>query len=152
LGKRIVTPSAFGMPLNPDGKSLARMLHGLDDSVPRPRGDRYPRGEIFDGLVVLAIDPDFTLSDDLMQAAAGLDLDGMGVDGLVQFGRVAEALRHLGGNVLEESSTESDIQHLDAAADAKNRQVFIDGQSGGHEFHAIERLVHFANPARGSSP
>ena len=73
----------------------------------------------------------------------------MGVDPLVGFRGLADAIRNLGSDVLVKGAAQSDIQDLDPPADGKNRELPPDGQVGHLDLKMIQPFIHLLQPRKG---
>jgi hypothetical protein len=121
------------VPLHAEAEPLAGVFDRFNDAVGRRGGHDQTFAHRLDRLVMPAVDGTGVAFDGfahqpLEQTVFG-DPDVMR-DGPRRFGeRVIQAVGHLGRDVLDERAAASDIQHLDAAADRKDRQIRLRRQA-----------------------
>src|SRR3989441_6024653 len=108
----------FRMALDRHDQAVVR-LDALDRSVLTRRGLMQARGQLLDGLVVKAVDPDLVLTRGLAELGGRFDLD--------RVGQMVAAVRAdvVGFQVLHERAAHRDVDDLLPAADAQNRQLAL---------------------------
>src|SRR5215471_18543237 len=98
----------------------------FDDAVFGPGGSDQALAELVDGLVVVGGDAEFTVVEYAGQAGTGGDLDTVGAVGAP--GRGVAVVADQRREVLVQGAAQSDVQDLEAPADAQQRDT--PGQDG----------------------
>ena len=103
--------------------------------------------------MVQAVDLEDRFSQDVRQAALFVDLDGMGqvVAGIVGIIAMLDGTRVLVGDVFVEGPTKSDIEHLEAAANAQEGCAVINDIVIQVQLELVAVRFHFLNQRMGGT-
>ena len=119
-GSAFDIPDPLRMPLYAPYEFLAGIPDGFDDAVLTVAHDLETGGQILDRLMVMTVDADGVRSCQGAQRGVGDD-DTVVAAAVVRLGHpVLDRTGTLGGNILVESTAETDIHQLDSPADTED--------------------------------
>lgn len=129
---------AFGMPLHADDEAPIASFHGFDHAVFGPCRDYEPGAEGRHRLMVEAVHRENGAPpEDLEKVAVALDGDVVGMAVACTARIVIDVARDLGRYVLDQRSTQRDVQHLHPPADREHRHVALDGGPAQRDLEQI---------------
>jgi len=142
------------MPLHPQSVGMPGELQGLDHAIRGTRNDPQVGRGRKDGLMVKAVDLQALLAQGCGQVGGWIDLNP--VDELVARGSLRRIMRQRLGNfafnVQDEAAAQSRVEHLNPAADAKERLALPRSPADEGELECVARLARvFDGRARGDS-
>ena len=148
----IVLQKILWVPLDAQYESMYGAFDGLNDAVGRARHCDQAFTYLFKSLVVTAIHMQrrgrirgVSPSNRTCQKAINLELHDVGqVITLVLWGAAVmfPCRGYLTGNVLMESPSSGDVEHLHAPADSQQRHIITHGSSGQPDLDLIPKGIH----------
>ena len=126
------------------------VLDGFDDAVVGPPDRGEPGGQIPHGLVVNRVDHEVVAPDDLGDPAARRQPD-MLVPVVDERSGGTVGRPDLGGDVLDEGSSEGDVEQLEAAADCERWDAAAGGLVGKLDLELVSVSTHVVQRVDGDT-
>ena len=142
IPRRLLVCQPFRVPLDGETEGVVRKFDGFHETIRGVTGDTQRWRNVFESLVVQAVDFDDRLAIDLSNACS---LPRSSLHGrecpLVTGVIMVKGIRELVWNVGVKVSAQCDVERLAAAADAEKRLAIRGGGLDHFEFNGIPRRV-----------
>ena len=119
-------------------------FNAFDDSIWCASSDAQAGSKIPYALMVQRIDSDFRCAEGVGDSRAGVDVNVVNASRAVVTAVVVERSRNLGGDILNESSAQCDIQDLRSAADRQDWFSKLAGRADQRDLGPVARFIGYA--------
>jgi len=138
----------FGMPLYPQVEGVALELHRFYKAIWSSSHHTQARGQAFEGLMVIRVNPK-ALREELIQGALLGLLDTVAQRGRLRFLAMLHGTKPLGRKILVKAAPQGYVHHLNTTANPQGGNAVLSGITGYKQLDRIALEAHLPQLGNG---